>query len=288
MKDKLESLPKFPALKEAADVAGLMRAIHDLVFNTGGTVYQPMAIQAQLRHLIDLQQKQDEPLSAYHTRFTQQLAAFEKLWGPFCPSKYMNPPDVDSTASTGDGTEGSESANTAETNENLTPEQWRNRFLSALFLAGVERKKYKPTVDSLHNEFQNGTVSYPQDVPSMVAYLSNRRGAGGGTTQTMEAMQDGVPTGASFHQHSGGGKGKPKNDEQSKLVDLTCTKCSGRGHSADECPSKYKEGTPTSSAPPEAAPPPGKAKSSKGKSSTSGYAWTNLQVSNNRNAGWSA
>ena len=195
MKNKLESVPKFSDLKRDKDVAGLMKTIKDLVFATDSVVYEPMVIQAQLRALVNLYQKGDEPLAKYHKAFMEQLEATQNKWGLLIPTKYNRPPPTEEEG----GAENYEA-----------PEIWHNRVLACLFLAGVNRKRHKSSIDALHNDFQLGKISYPQDIPSMMAYLSNRRGAGGGTSQTVEAMQDGVPTAVTLNQFSANGKGKGK------------------------------------------------------------------------------
>ena len=191
MKAKLESLQNFPTLKSTNDVAGLMKAIKNLVYATDGVVYPAMAMQAKLRTLFTMSQGPNEPLHVFFQRFKQQYEATERVWGPLIPTRHHD-----------DESEEAEEA----------PEVWQARFAACLFLAGVNRQRFKPTLDALHNDYQLGKVSYPQDLPSMVAYLTNRRGVGGGTTQRMEDMQDGIPTAVSLTQIGGGGKGKKKGD----------------------------------------------------------------------------
>ena len=191
MKAKLESLQHFPTLKSTSDVAGLMKAIKNLVYATDGVVYPAMAMQAKLRTLFTMSQGPNEPLHVFFQRFKQQYEATERVWGPLIPTRHHD-----------DESEEAEEA----------PEVWQARFAACLFLAGVNRQRFKPTLDALHNDYQLGKVSYPQDLPSMVAYLTNRRGVGGGTTQRMEDMQDGIPTAVSLTQIGGGGKGKKKGD----------------------------------------------------------------------------
>ena len=74
----------------------------------------------------------------------------------------------------------------------------------------------------------------------MVAYLTNRRGIGGGTSQTMEAIQDGVPAAVNLAQIGGGGNG---GKDKKKLKQIQCKSCKGWGHVAKDCPSEYQDGT---------------------------------------------
>ena len=52
----------------------------------------------------------------------------------------------------------------------------RNQFVVCLFLAGVDRDRYKDAIDEMNNDFLRHGKEYPSDVPSMVTWLLKRRG----------------------------------------------------------------------------------------------------------------
>ena len=98
------------------------------------------------------------------------------------------------------------------------------RFMACLFLAGVDRDRYKTAINDLNNDFVQGTVSYPDDVPAMLALLSNRREEGK-SFQKYHEMRDGVGLETSFVQ-----------------VDRRrCYVCKKRGHIARVCPNRDDE-----------------------------------------------
>ena len=101
-------------------------------------------------------------------------------------------------------------------------EKARNKFLSSAFLAGVDRDRHKQAIDDLNNAHTLGQGSHPEDVPSVIQHLNNRRG-GGGSSKQIEANKDGHIT--SFAQTSR----------------VQCWKCNECGHTKKDC-QKKKQG----------------------------------------------
>jgi hypothetical protein len=66
----------------------------------------------------------------------------------------------------------------------------RNNFLACLFLAGVDQARYGKVVDKLNNDHLQGSNCYPEDVPSMMALLNNRRGDQGGPKESNNVGDD--------------------------------------------------------------------------------------------------
>ena len=153
MTNKLESLAEYADLKKNKDVAGLLRTIKELVYSTDKSQYEFMAMQAKMRNIHNIRMKEGENLPNYLKRFLEQQQATEALWGELIPMKLKG-------------------------KATAVQDKGKNQYLACLFLAGVDRARFKQTLDDLHNDFQLGKVSYPEDVPSMMNYLSNRRGAG--------------------------------------------------------------------------------------------------------------
>jgi hypothetical protein len=149
-------------------------------------------MQATMRRLINLKQEPKESLNGFCKRFLGQLEVTEDVWGKLIPHKMK-----------GRLTEDQEGA--------------RNKYLACVFLAGVDCSKYGKAVDALNNDFVLGTVSYPGDVPSMMALLSNRRD-GNSETKSLDALQDGAPI-TSFMQ-------------QEKVI---CHCCGALGHTSFTC-----------------------------------------------------
>ena len=97
----------------------------------------------------------------------------------------------------------------------------RDKFVACLFLAGVDRKRYKDAIDKMNNDFLRHGKEYPGDVSSMVTWLLKRRG-GINTNYKEDANTDGVLT--SFAQVG------PRKHNQKK-----CAACGRDGHLAWDC-----------------------------------------------------
>ena len=218
MTNKLESLAEYADLKKNKDVAGLLRTIKELVYSTDKSQYEYMAMQAKMRNIHNIRMKEGENLPNYLKRFLEQQQATEALWGELIPMKLKG-------------------------KATAVQDKGKNQYLACLFLAGVDRARFKQTLDDLHNDFQLGKVSYPEDVPSMMNYLSNRRGAGGGSNRVVDALQDAAPMGAAFAQVQWGNNGNNQGNQGNqgrKLRKGKCKTCGGIGHWADQCPSTYE------------------------------------------------
>jgi hypothetical protein len=201
MRNKIECLPDYESLEKNDDVAGLLKKMKGLVYTTDNVQYEFWTMQSVLRSLVTMHQEKQESLQAFAKRFLSQLESTEEVWGELIPRKFK-----------GQASE--------------LQEKGKHKFLACLFLAGVDRERYKKVIDDLNNDFIVGKISYPEDVPGMLNLLTHRRGAGG--NKRVDAIRDGV-TGASFAQSSGKGKGKKA---------FVCYICGEEGHKAYWCPTK--------------------------------------------------
>jgi len=204
MRNKLEALEKYKTLAQEDDVAGLMEEIRKLVYSTDNTQYEYWTMQASMKALVNMKQGDREALQVFANRFLKQVESTEEIWGDLYPRK-VSGKDIEQVQKPA-----------------------RDAFLACLFLAGVDRGRYKSVIDELNNEFILGKVNYPKDVPGMLNLLINRRGAGG--DKQMDAIRDGVG-GISFGQ-----TGK-------QYTNFRCHNCGKKGHIRRDCPLKKHNNT---------------------------------------------
>jgi Zinc knuckle len=194
MKNKIENLPDYEELEDDDDVVKLLTKMRELVYSTENVQYEYWTMQASMRSLMIMRQGEKESLGSFSKRFLAQLEVTESVWGTLSPMKLK-----------GSATDLQVKA--------------RDKYLACVFLAGVDRSRYKSVLDDLNNDFLTGVVSYPEDVPGMVALLSNRRG-GGASNKKMDAIRDGAFS-VGFSQ-----------------MDRKCYKCGKKGHIAKFCKEK--------------------------------------------------
>ena len=90
----------------------------------------------------------------------------------------------------------------------------RNRFVACLFLAGVDRKRYKEAIDEMNNDYLRHGKEYPSTVQAMVVWLTKQRG--GTSKSKLDDATNGV---TNFAQ----------------LDRIVCRHCQGTGHFAWDC-----------------------------------------------------
>jgi hypothetical protein len=140
-----------------------------------------------------MRQQNNEPLAEYYKRFTSCVDVAESQWGTLVPT----------------------AAATNETDEKTS----RDKFITYVFLAGVETKKSGRLKTELNNVYVAGQNNYPKTVESAVTMLSHNMNDNG---VHVTDEDKGQATLTSFMQ-------KHKN--------VTCYKCGKKGHYANKCPS---------------------------------------------------
>ena len=104
--------------------------------------------------------------------FLEQVKAFEDLFGPLLPTKEMyKVVELTRTIQVGDEESDETYEETVLASESEIHAA-RNRFVACLFLAGVDRKRYKDAVDEMNNDFLRHGKEYPSTVQAMVVWLT--------------------------------------------------------------------------------------------------------------------
>jgi len=188
-------------------VIGLLNKMKDLAYTTDNVQYEFWTMQAAMSRLVSMRQDPRESLNNFCKRFLGQLDVTEDVWGKLIPNNMKG--------------------KKAEEQEKA-----RNKYLACVFLAAVDRDKYKKAVDDLNNDFLLGNTNYPEDVPGMMTLLTNRRG--GGKSRQIDAIRDGIGR-ASFAQRQQG---------SSQRETRICYNCNERGHIARDCPARDGNNSP--------------------------------------------
>ena len=193
MRSKVEALPEFEQMEKDDDVILLLKSLKELAFSTENSQYEYWTMQAAMRRMITLRQDPKESLANFSKRFIAQREVTQEIWGPLTPSCMKG---------------------------KLIEKQLEATecFMACLFLAAVDREKYKTAINDLNNDFVQGTMNYPKDVPAMMALLNNRR-EDSGMNRKLNEVRDGYH----FTQ---------VNDTRK------CHVCGKIGHIARKCPER--------------------------------------------------
>jgi hypothetical protein len=146
-------------------------------------------MQASLSKLVNLTQHESESIASYGKKFVAQLEATEEVSGLLIPAKYRDKTQEEQAVA-------------------------RDKLLACMFLAGADRRRFKPIIDELNNDFLRGKVSYPEDVGSMCLLMSHYRGSR--SDKKLDAFNDGVTLAQIIDSSSKKKKKKKKKKTRSR------------------------------------------------------------------------
>ena len=157
-------------------------------------------------------------MQKFATNFTEQIKTLEDICGPLVPVGDLIK-RVEWTRMVGEDDEAVEETYTIPV---LADEdeinKARNQFVACIFLAGVDRSRYKDAIDETNNDYLRHGKEYPQDVSSVVTWLLKRRG--NSSNKKEDDTTDGIMT--SFAQVKFNRK-------------MKCVHCGKDGHLASDC-----------------------------------------------------
>ena len=214
-KDLVKSDKKFATLQRKGDVVELINLIRDLCYGTDRKTYIGWTQQAQLRKTVNYMQQEGESIQRFSVNFLEQVKAFEDSFGPMIPTKEMYKV-IERTRTVQEGDQ--ECDETYEETVLASESEIhnaRNKFVACLFLAGVDRKRYKEAIDEMNNDYLRHGKEYPTTVQAMVVWLTKCRG--GTSKSKLDDASDGV---TSFAQ----------------LDRIVCKHCQEPGHFNWDCP----------------------------------------------------
>ena len=152
-KSAVKADPTFDNLERKDDVVGLLALIRNLCYGTDSKRYISWTQQALLKRTIGFGQLPGESLQKYAANLLEQVRVLEESYGPFVPTIDLIT-TVELTREVGEGDEMIEETYTervlADEDEIKVA---RNKFLACMFLAGVDRDRYKDAIDGLNNDY---------------------------------------------------------------------------------------------------------------------------------------
>jgi hypothetical protein len=146
-KNKVESLQGYDLIEADDDVIKLLNGLKELTFKTHKVQYGYWTICQTVRRVLTMRQQDNESLAEYYKRFASCVDVAESQWGTLVPT----------------------AAVTNEKNEKTS----RDKFITCLFFAGVDTKKYGRLKTELNNAYVAEQNNYPKMVESAVTILSH-------------------------------------------------------------------------------------------------------------------
>ena len=97
-------------------------------------------------------QQPTETLQQFATNFNEQIKTLEDICGPLVPVRDLI--KVQQTRTVGEGDDAVDETYTVnELADEDTIYKARNQFVACIFLAGVDRDRYKDAIDEMNNDF---------------------------------------------------------------------------------------------------------------------------------------
>ena len=216
MKNQIESQAAFASVESNMNVAGLLRLIKDVAFDSNDKKYPPMQAAWALKRLVTARQHEKEDLVDYYKRFQGLMEMVERAYGDLAPAVLAEKDQAYKRDA-----------------EGVTMAE-RNKMLAYMFLDGADKTMFGYLVKNMGNDYALGNDTYPEDVESAL--------------QVLLLYQEGV--------HRKSTKKKIIQRDNDEMVELSfaqltknqlrkrgmCFTCGKKGHTAPQCPHRGEPG----------------------------------------------
>jgi hypothetical protein len=189
------------------NVVGLLIQLKQMAFASGGVQHPFWTLQiVMLRLLATINQGPRELVTNYYRRFVSTSKVIEEQWGKLYPEKLA--------------------VSASDADRNIA----RDKYLSMIFLAGVDKAQFGTLIEDLNNSYYPaGNDQYPVSLDGTLTLLSHYQGHLG--SEHMDEDKN-VSRETSFAQR------KPRPAQQ--LARICCCNCNEYGHYQSDCPQNKK------------------------------------------------
>jgi len=134
-------------------VAGLLRLIKDVAFDSNDKKYPPMQAAWALKRLVTARQHEKEDLVDHYKRFQSLMEMVERAYGELAPAVLAE----------------KDQAYKRDAEGMTTAEQ--NKMLACMFLDGADKTMFGYLMKNMGNDYALGNDTYPEDVESALQVL---------------------------------------------------------------------------------------------------------------------
>ena len=222
MQDRIQEHPEFKT-KIKGNPIELLSAIKVLVYAPRRAQFPLLEWMYSMKRLLLLRQEQDESLSDFYRRFSQEYDTFKALFG----TKVFD----EATEKLGTYV----AAKTTVEKDEIKKESF-DAFMSMVMLHGSDKDKYGSLIQTMTTNYSLEKDNYPKTKEKALDALSNHK-----FDQRYYDKKNRETKPKDFERKKSEDDGGSKKSFAQKPKDhMTCYCCGKKGHAAPECPMKEK------------------------------------------------